>query len=78
MPDILGYVSSMAIENPHVLIPGGHPGVKSTLDKLERAKYLGDMRVRINDVGSSEKVRKTAFAAGGNSVFLHEKERIVA
>lgn len=58
-------------------IPGGHSGVKSTLGTLERAKYLGDMRVRMGDIRSGEKVGKTAFAAEGNGVVLHDKGRMV-
>jgi hypothetical protein len=48
--DSLGYVWSMATENPHVPITGEHPGAKSTLCELEKAENLGDMRVSIGDV----------------------------
>jgi hypothetical protein len=76
-PDILGYVSSMAIENPHVPIPGEHPGARSVLSGLERSKWLGNVRVRIGDVRSNEEVGKIAFAADGNGVAPVEKGRMV-
>ena len=45
-PDILGYVSTMTRDNPHmVLPPGGH-----TLDGLERARYLSKMEVQLADI----------------------------
>jgi hypothetical protein len=37
-PDILGYVSSMTIENPYINIPGVKPGSASHLDGLERTR----------------------------------------
>jgi hypothetical protein len=76
-PDIMGYVSSMAIENPYLPIPGEHPGARSVLDGLERAKVLGDMKVKIGDVRSGEEVGKIAFAAKGNGVVTYEKGRNV-
>jgi hypothetical protein len=76
-PDVLGYVSSMAIENPHIPHSWRAFWSKSTLGTLERAKYLGDMRVRMGDVRSREKVGKTAFTADGNGVFLHETGKTV-
>lgn len=67
----------MAIENPHVSIPGEDPGARSILNGLERAKWLGDMKVRIGDVRSGEEVGKIAFAAEGNGVAPYEKGRMV-
>lgn len=76
-PDILGYVSSMAIENPYIPIPGEHPGARSILDGPERSNLLGAMRVRIGDVRSNEEVGKIAFAAEGSSVTPLRKGRII-
>ena len=45
-PDILGYISTMTRDNPHVVLPnGGH-----TLDGLERARYLSKMKVQLADI----------------------------
>lgn len=45
-PDILGYVSAMTIENPHIHVPPE----ANTLDGLERARYLQKMKVQLADV----------------------------
>jgi hypothetical protein len=57
-PDILGYVSSLTIENPHFSVPG-NPG--TFLDGMERAKALGKMKVQVRDVQQGEMVGKFAF-----------------
>jgi hypothetical protein len=48
-PEVLGFVSSVTRDNPYVRVPGGG----STLDGLERARLLRDVRVRIGDVGEA-------------------------
>ena len=45
-PDILGYVSSMTRDNIHTSVPSGG----NTLDGIERARYLADMRLQLADV----------------------------
>jgi hypothetical protein len=76
-PDILGYVSSMAIENSHIPLSIKHPGAKITLDGLERADHLGGLRFRIGDVQSGEAIGKIAFAADGVGVISYKKGRMV-
>lgn len=44
--DILGYVSSMTMENPHFRVPSGG----NTLDGVERARYLEKVKVQLADV----------------------------
>ena len=45
-PDIIGYVSTMARDNPHFSLPTGH----GMLDGIERARLLRDVRVQIAEV----------------------------
>ena len=45
-PDILGYVSTMTMENPHIKVPSGG----NTLDGIERARYLQKVKVQLADV----------------------------
>jgi hypothetical protein len=45
-PDILGYVSTLTRDNPHAAVPEGG----NTLDGLERARLLSDLRVQLADV----------------------------
>jgi hypothetical protein len=57
-PDILGYVSTCARDNPYF---GKH--VASHLDGLEAARALRDVRVRIGDVRRQDDVGYIAFAS---------------
>lgn len=45
-PDILGYISTMTMENPHINVPNGG----NTLDGMERARYLQKVKVQLADV----------------------------
>jgi hypothetical protein len=74
-PDILGYVSSMTIENPYTSIPGVPLGSGSTLNGLERSKLLRNVRVRIGDVREAGKSGKIALAAEGEGVVRCKKGR---
>ncbi|KAL2072546.1 hypothetical protein VTL71DRAFT_11889 [Oculimacula yallundae] len=60
-PDILGYVSTSTIENPYVLIPHTIPGAGSSMDGLERARLLKNMKVQIRDVQPEQEVGKYAL-----------------
>jgi hypothetical protein len=44
-PDILGHISTMTRDNPHVNVPKGG----NTLDGLERANYLYDRKFQLGD-----------------------------
>jgi hypothetical protein len=46
-PEVLGFVSSVTRDNPYVRIPVGG----TTLDGLERARLLKNVRVKIGNVG---------------------------
>jgi hypothetical protein len=59
-PDVLRYVSSMTYANAHFRTPPGG----TTLDGVERAKLLRDVRVRISDIrGDDDDVGEVAFVA---------------
>ncbi|KIX97439.1 uncharacterized protein Z520_06891 [Fonsecaea multimorphosa CBS 102226] len=49
-PDIFGYVSSLTRDNPHIALPDNG----TTLNGLERARLLRDVRVKIGDVSSAD------------------------
>ncbi|KAL8918636.1 MAG: hypothetical protein Q9172_005329 [Xanthocarpia lactea] len=51
-PDILGYVSTMTRDNVHTAVPSGG----NTLDGVERARYLSDMRVQLADTRPGDDV----------------------
>ncbi|KAL8759360.1 MAG: hypothetical protein Q9184_003643 [Pyrenodesmia sp. 2 TL-2023] len=51
-PDILGYVSTMTRDNVHTAVPSGG----NTLDGVERARYLSDMRVQLADARPGDDV----------------------
>ncbi|KAF4627622.1 hypothetical protein G7Y89_g10535 [Cudoniella acicularis] len=76
-PDILGYVSSMTIENPYTPIPGIQPGSGSALDGLERTRLLKEMRVQIGQVPLDGDAWKFAFATQGGGVMKYRKGRRV-
>ena len=62
-PNVLGFVSSLTRDSPYlapIVPPGG-----SMLDGAERARVLGDVRVRLVDVKPEEPVGRIAFAAVG-------------
>ncbi|EXJ74575.1 uncharacterized protein A1O5_02871 [Cladophialophora psammophila CBS 110553] len=49
-PDIFGYVSSLTRDNPHVALPDNG----TTLNGLERARLLRNVKVKIGDVSSPD------------------------
>ncbi|KAF1941565.1 hypothetical protein EJ02DRAFT_347536 [Clathrospora elynae] len=59
-PEMFGFVTSMAYENPWVKIPQGG----TMLDAMERARLLKDVEFCIGDVCGEEDVGHIAFAAG--------------
>lgn len=70
VPDVLGYVSSMTIENPYLRgkemapLHRGAPvsgGPSSAMDGLERSRVLGDTQFGLVDVDGMENVGKIAF-----------------
>ncbi|KAL6233105.1 hypothetical protein BDW75DRAFT_252220 [Aspergillus navahoensis] len=58
-PDILGYVSSLTRDNPHVSLPAGG----STLFGEERAKLLRDLPVQIADVDQHRSLGRISLAS---------------
>jgi hypothetical protein len=58
-PDILGFVSTMARDSPHVCVAAGG----SALDGADRARLLKGLRVQLQDVQSEEELGKLAFAS---------------
>lgn len=52
MPDILGAVSSLTRDNPHVVLPAGG----SSLGGMERTRLIKDMKVQLCDVQAEEEV----------------------
>jgi hypothetical protein len=72
-PDILGYVSTQTRDNPFFAdLVGG-----STLDGLERARLLSELKVQIGDVESGEQVGHIAFRqAGGEDLQSLEDARM--
>ncbi len=51
-PDVLGYVSTMTRDNVHTAVPSGG----NTLDGVERARYLSEMRVQLADARPGDEV----------------------
>ena len=62
-PRILGYVSTMTRDNSYVDLPSGG----CTLDGLERARLLKDMRVRLQDVAPEDGVGHIALSSAETS-----------
>jgi len=62
VPDILGFVSTMTRDNPFVPLPEGG----NTLDGLERARMLFDLRVQLADVRWEGDVGHLAFRSVGD------------
>ena len=58
-PNILGYVSTMTRDNPYIDLPSGG----CTLDGLERARLLKDLKVKMQDVASEDAVGHIAFGS---------------
>lgn len=56
-PDLLGYVSSLTRDNPFTLVPEGG----NTLDGLERALLLRNLKVQVGDVKREEGKGHIAF-----------------
>ena len=51
-PDILGYVSTMTRDNIHTAVPNGG----NTMDGVERARYLSNLRVQLVDARPGDDV----------------------
>jgi hypothetical protein len=68
-PDIFGYASSFTLDNPYTDIPPEAQGC--TLDGIERARLLKDVRVQFADVRPGDEVGHIAFATCG---FQSEKK----
>ncbi|KAK3364704.1 hypothetical protein B0T25DRAFT_514332 [Lasiosphaeria hispida] len=58
-PDILGYVSTMTRDSPHVSVSEGG----SALDGIDRARLLKELRVQIQDVRPHDGVGYLAVAS---------------
>ncbi|CAD6588389.1 MAG: hypothetical protein ASARMPREDX12_003254 [Alectoria sarmentosa] len=58
-PIILGYVSTMTRDNPYIDLPSGG----CTLDGLQRAKLLKDIKVKVQDVAAEGGVGHIAFGS---------------
>lgn len=76
-PDILGYVSSMTLENSHATPPGLEAGSASGLDGLDRTRLFKNFRVRLGDIRSDAEVGKIALATEGAGVEMYKKGRRV-
>lgn len=76
-PDIMGYVSSLTIENPYARIVEVEHGSGSALDGLDRTRLMKNVRVRIGDVWQGEKIGKLAFAIEGPEVAEFQKGKKV-
>lgn len=63
-PDILGYISTMAMENPHVNVPRGG----NTLDGLKRARHLQEVKVQLADVNWDQVEGHLAFRSVDNEI----------
>ncbi len=67
VPDMLGYVTSMTYDNPHLALTD-HPGGKDAdvIDAMERARVLQDLPVQVGDICGAEDVGHIAFTSGAN------------
>jgi hypothetical protein len=63
-PDVLAYVSSLTRDNPHIPLGAGD----NTLDGMERARALKNLRVRLRDVRPDAAVGHIALAPDGATV----------
>ncbi|KAF9872411.1 hypothetical protein CkaCkLH20_10238 [Colletotrichum karsti] len=66
-PDILGFASTLTRDNSFVPVAGG-----STLGGAERARALGDLRLRLSDIRSGE----DGYIAVNSILAEHEGEKI--
>jgi len=73
-PEILGYVSTLIKDNPYV--PLEMTG--STMGGAERARLMGDMRVKLGDVYPDKDVGYIAISADGSQVGVLQKGRLYA
>ena len=62
-PDILGYVSSLPIENLQKRDDSKATAINSTMDGLQRSKVLGKMKVQIRDVQQEHSVGRFALTS---------------
>jgi hypothetical protein len=70
-PDMLRYVASMTYANPHFRAPPGG----TTLDGVERARLLRNVRVRVGDIrGDDSEVGEVAFVAA-DDIEVRDLER---
>ena len=58
-PDILGYVSSLTRDNPYIDLPLGG----CTLDGLERARLLKNLKVKLQDVTGEDEIGHIALSS---------------
>lgn len=63
-PELFGFVTSMTYDNPYVRIGDGPLGGGTTMDSMERAKLLKDVKVYIGDVQGEAAVGHITMAAG--------------
>lgn len=63
-PDVLGYISTMTMESPHINVPRGG----NTLDGLERARYLKNVKVQLADVNWDQVEGHLAFRTVDNEM----------
>jgi hypothetical protein len=74
-PDILGYVSSLTRDNPHIRMPSGG----STLDGTERARLIRDLKVQIADLQEGKEVGYIALKSletDATRTFRLRKDRV--
>lgn len=63
-PEIFGFVTSMTYDNPYVRIADGTLGGGTTMDAMERARVLKDVKVYIGDVRGDDDTGHIAMASG--------------
>ena len=73
-PELLGYTSSLIKDNPYV--PLEKTG--STMSGSERARLLGDMRLKLGDVQPDSDVGYIAISVDGSEVGALQKGRLYA
>jgi hypothetical protein len=61
-PDVLGYVSSLTRDNPHVKIPRG----ATALDGPERTRALRDLKVQMTDIRPDSEIGYFALRSVGD------------
>ncbi|CZR65447.1 uncharacterized protein PAC_15347 [Phialocephala subalpina] len=77
MPDMLGYVSSMAIEKQKSSVAEVELRYGSGMDGLERTRLMENVRVRVGDIRPNEEFGEIALAVEGQGVVVCEKGRKV-